>query len=115
MSRLFRRTLQTSARDCDNTHKCAETCGDVRNKKKNKNKKKKDTRSQYARKKGKKGHKSSRGVPEDYDQVKKPVSFGITPKSHQGIKEQSEELGLSMSEFIEQIGRGKLKLSKDED
>ncbi|WP_156120018.1 hypothetical protein [Leptolyngbya sp. KIOST-1] len=57
-----------------------------------------------------KGQQSRRGVPELYDEIKEPVSYGITKTARRGIKSQAESLGVSASQFIENIGRGELKV-----
>lgn len=57
-----------------------------------------------------KGLQSKRGVPELYDEIKKSVSYGLTSIGKAGIKNQAQQFNISASEFIEQIGRGKLKV-----
>jgi len=63
-------------------------------------------RKTYQIKAFQKGQQSRRGVPELYDELKKPVSYGITQTAKQGINSQAESLAMSASEFIEKIGRG---------
>lgn len=51
------------------------------------------------------------GVAQLYPgELKKPVSFGLTPTGHEGIRAIAQAMGLNMSELIEQIGRGQLKI-----
>jgi hypothetical protein len=49
-----------------------------------------------------------RGQPEVYDELKKIVSFSITPTAMTGLERLSEQLNISRSELIERIGRGLL-------
>lgn len=56
------------------------------------------------------GKKSIRNQPEYYDQLKKPSTFSITPTAKAGVNSISQTLGISMSEFIERIGRGIIKI-----
>lgn len=53
----------------------------------------------------KKGQKKLRGQPEIYDEVKGQVSLSMTPTGVQGLDELAATMGLSRSEFVEQIGR----------
>lgn len=53
----------------------------------------------------KKGQKKLRGQPELYDEVKGQVNLSLTKTGTQGIDELAESIGLSRSEFVEQIGR----------
>ena len=64
-------------------------------------KKKQKTKSSNS----KKPVKSMRGVPENYDEVKKQYSICFTPTVHKKLKCLAREKNLSMSEFIEQIIR----------
>jgi hypothetical protein len=57
-----------------------------------------------------KSGKSMRGRPELYDELKKPYSIGVTPTGIKGLDALSRAFNLSRSEFIEQIGRGYLKV-----
>lgn len=50
-----------------------------------------------------------------YDQVKKNISVSITPDGLAGIDELAQDLGLSRSEFIEQVGRKRLRVVTAED
>ena len=60
--------------------------------------------------KRKKSGKSLRGRPEIYDELKKPYSVGMTSTGVQGLDALSRAFNLSRSEFVEQIGRGYLKV-----
>jgi len=53
----------------------------------------------------KKGRKKLRGQPEIYDEVKGQVSLSLTKTSVQGLDEIATSMGLSRSEFVEQVGR----------
>ena len=53
-----------------------------------------------------------RGQPEIYDEIKKAVSFGITPSARLGLAQLSQQLKISQSELIEQIGRGILTIAE---
>ncbi|WP_190571063.1 hypothetical protein [Nostoc parmelioides] len=59
-----------------------------------------------------KGVKSMRNQPEIYDELKKIVSFSITPTANSGLAKISEKLCISKSELIERIGRNLLTISK---
>jgi hypothetical protein len=52
-----------------------------------------------------------RGQPEVYDELKKIVSFSITPTAMRGLEQLSEQLNISRSELIERIGRGLLAIA----
>ena len=53
-----------------------------------------------------KGRKKLRGQPELYDEVKGQVNLSLTATGVQGLDTLAKKMGLSRSEFIEQIGRG---------
>ncbi|WNZ47365.1 hypothetical protein Q2T42_05895 [Leptolyngbya boryana CZ1] len=53
----------------------------------------------------KKGQKKIRGQPEIYDEVKGQVSLSMTRTGVRGLDELAVTLGLSRSEFVEQVGR----------
>jgi len=59
-----------------------------------------------------KGQKKSKGVPELYNEVKKRVNLSLTPTAIAGLDRLSEELNLSRSELVEQIGRGLILLAE---
>jgi len=67
-------------------------------------------RQEHEKKPSRKGVKSMRGQPEIYDEIKKAVSFGITPTARLGLARISKQLNISRSELIEQIGRGILTI-----
>ncbi|MDJ0682837.1 MAG: hypothetical protein QNJ18_23620, partial [Xenococcaceae cyanobacterium MO_167.B52] len=59
-----------------------------------------------------KGQKKSKGVPELYDEVKKRVNLSLTPTAIAGLDRLSQELNLSRSELVEQIGRGSIPIAE---
>ena len=59
-----------------------------------------------------KGKKTSKGYPELYDEVKKRVNLSLTPTAIAGLDELAQELGLSRSELVEQVGRGLIPLAE---
>lgn len=63
----------------------------------------------------KKGQKKLRGQPELYDEVKGQVNLSLTSTSVQGLDEQASSIGLSRSEFVEQIGRRILSVVSEPD
>ncbi len=65
-------------------------------------------RRDHEKKPSRKGVKSVRGQAEMYDELKKIVSFSITPTARTGLERLSEQLNISRSELIERIGRGLL-------
>ena len=74
---------------------------------KDKNKKQ---REPYQKKKTQ-AKKSMRGQSETkYGEVKKPISFGLTPTGADLLKKHSKSLGISTSEFLERIARGEIKV-----
>lgn len=60
----------------------------------------------HQRKKARAGHKSLRGRPEMYSEVKKKKTFSLTPTASQKLDKLSAALDLSQSELIEQIAKG---------
>lgn len=69
-------------------------------------------RREHEKKPSRKGVKSMRGQPEVYDELKKIVSFSITPTARTGLERLSEQLNISRSELIERIGRGLLTIAE---
>lgn len=63
----------------------------------------------------KKGQKKLRGQPELYEEVKGQVSLSMTKTGVQGIDELATTMGLSRSEFVEQIGRRLISVISSED
>ena len=59
-----------------------------------------------------KGQKKSKGVPELHDEVKKRVNLSLTPTAIAGLDKLAQELDLSRSELVEQIGRGMIPLAE---
>ncbi len=59
-----------------------------------------------------KGQKKLKGVPELHDEVKKRVNLSLTPTAIAGLDKLSQELNLSRSELVEQIGRGLIPLAE---
>ena len=72
--------------------------------------KSKKTREAHQRKKAQKGVKSQRGVPELYDELKKPASVSATPTGRKGFDEKAKSMGLSRSELFEKIGRNEVEV-----
>lgn len=63
-------------------------------------------REDWQRKKPKKGHKSQHHVGEVYDEVKSSQTLCLTKTAVKGLDEKAKRLGISRSEFVEQVGRG---------
>ncbi len=63
----------------------------------------------------KRGQKKLRGQPEIYDEVKGQVNLSLTRSGVQGIDELAAAMGLSRSEFVEQIGRRLISVVSLED
>jgi hypothetical protein len=63
----------------------------------------------------KKGHKSTSGVGDLYDERKRNINLTLTPTAIDALEEKAEELELSKSEFIERIARGNLSTSYNQD
>ena len=59
-----------------------------------------------------KGQKKLKGVPELHDEVKKRVNLSLTPTAIAGLDKLSQELNLSRSELVEQIGRGSIPIAE---
>ena len=79
---------------------------------KNRNDKGKKQRELHQKKKTQ-AKTSIRGQAETkYGEVKKPVSFGLTPTGADLINQISKRLGISASEFLEQIARGENELPR---
>ena len=56
--------------------------------------------------------KSMRGQAETkYGEIKKLVSFGLTPTGANLLKKRSKRLGISTSEFLERIARGEIEVN----
>jgi len=53
----------------------------------------------------KKGQKKLRGQPEIYNEVKGQVSLSMTRTGVRGLDNLAATMGLSRSEFVEQVGR----------
>jgi hypothetical protein len=70
------------------------------------------TRLPHQKKRAQKGKKSMRGQPEYYEEIKQRFTFSLTPTAKAGLNQLSESLSLSMSELIEQIGRGRIQLTE---
>ena len=76
----------------------------------NRNDKKNKWREQYQKKKVQ-PKKLMRGQPETkYEEVKKNVSFSLTPTGAALLKKISKQLGISASEFLERIARGEIQI-----
>ena len=59
-----------------------------------------------------KGQKKLKGVPDLHDEVKKRANLSLTPTAIAGLDKLSQELDLSRSELVEQIGRGLIPLAE---
>ena len=57
-----------------------------------------------------KGKKNQKGKPEKYDEMKKRVNFTLTPTGIAQLENLAIQMGLSKSEFIEQVARGEIPL-----
>ena len=64
---------------------------------------KKQTRLPHQKKQSCKGLKSKRGQPEIYDELKKTVSFSLTPTAVTRLDHRSQQRGISRSELVEQF------------
>jgi hypothetical protein len=62
-----------------------------------------------------KGQKKLRGQPEIYSEVKGQVNLSLTKTGVQGLDELANTVGLSRSEFVEQIGRRLIYVPLEED
>jgi len=76
-------------------------------------------REQHQRKvciRGESGHgtKSMRGEPELYSEMKGFATFSLTPTAKSGLNSLSRNRSISMSELIERIGRGIIKIANEE-
>lgn len=61
-----------------------------------------------------KGKKCMRGEPEYYSELKKLATFSLTPTAKSGLNLISRNRSISMSELIERIGRGIIKITDEE-
>lgn len=68
-------------------------------------------RQPHQRKPSGTGIKSLRGVPEMYDELKKPTTVALTPTAIAGLDEISKAMGISRSELVERLGRKTLELN----
>lgn len=60
------------------------------------------------------GIKTSKGKPIFYAEKKRRVNLTLTPTASEGLEKFAQALNLSVSEFIERIGRGLIPvLAKD--
>ncbi len=62
-----------------------------------------------------KGRKKLRGQPELYDEVKGQVNLSLTATGVKGLDDLAKQMGISRSEFIEQVGRGHLPVLSPEE
>jgi len=62
-------------------------------------------RQPHKRKASTSGHKSSRGVPELYDELKAPVNVSLTPKCVDILDYLADLAGHSRSEVVERLTR----------
>lgn len=71
----------------------------------------KTPRLECQRKKGVKGHKTTRGTPELYDEKKQQFNVTLTPKALETLHQIAIRIGESRSQVIEKALRGDIKLS----
>jgi hypothetical protein len=50
-------------------------------------------------------HKSTRNVPEMYEEIKKSYGLSLTPTAVNSLDYNAKKIGLSRSEFVEQFAR----------
>jgi hypothetical protein len=55
-----------------------------------------------------------RGEPEYYNELKKLATFSLTPTAKSGLNSLSRNRSISMSELIERIGRGLIRITDEE-
>jgi hypothetical protein len=67
----------------------------------------------YQHKPASSGHKSMRGVPELYDEIKVGIKVCLTPKCVRVLDHLAQLDGHSRSEFIERLTRGIAHASDD--
>lgn len=58
-----------------------------------------------------KGIKTSKGQPIFYSEKKQRANFTLTPTAIEGLEKFAQQLNLSVSEFIERIGRGTIPVA----
>lgn len=75
----------------------------------------KSKKNQSKSEKTKKPVKSMRGVPEMYDEIKQRFSICLTPTAHKELTNLAQNNSLSLSEFLERIGRRIIVLVSQED
>lgn len=56
----------------------------------------------------KKGHKSRKGVGEFYDEVKVDTLLSLTPTARESLDQQAKSIGISRSEVVERLARGRI-------
>ena len=61
-----------------------------------------------------KGTKTRRGKPLFYDECKKRTTVTLTPTANEGLNEIAKKHQLSVSEFMERIGRGIIQVIEPE-
>jgi hypothetical protein len=68
-------------------------------------------REAFQRKKAKKGHRSSRGVPEkEADALTTAATYSITLPAREAIKAKAKKIGISASALLEDIARDRYLL-----
>lgn len=58
------------------------------------------------------GRKKVRGVPQEYEQLKRQVNLSLTDKAVQGLDALAQKRKVSRSELIERLGRGLWSLTE---
>ena len=60
-----------------------------------------------------KGLKITKGQPERYEEVKKPLNLALTPTGAKMLDELAAQIGLTRSELVERIARRSIPLHPD--
>ena len=71
-------------------------------------------RREYPSKSSHEGKKRLRGVPIDYDELKRQISLMLTPTANKKLSALAEEQGLPRSEFLERLLRGLIPFPSDD-
>lgn len=65
---------------------------------------------------GRKGRKSTKGIPEDWDEPKtEKLTLQMTPTGRRLIGEIAQKFNISISELVERIARGVIPLGAPKD
>lgn len=68
----------------------------------------------YPSKSDHEGKKRIRGVPIDYDELKRQVSLMLTPTANNKLSALAKKHGLPRSEYLERLLRGLISFSIDD-